>query len=84
MKRLPFWLLPTKFLVQPLVLERPYKTFYFNALIIELLSVCVLVGEHWEGKGKSQPSFYMGGKFVCCFSFCVLTLSRPVNRSNMT
>lgn len=25
---------------------------------------CLLaVGEHWEGKGTSQPSFYMGGKW---------------------
>lgn len=26
--------------------------------------VSFAVGEHWEGKGKSQPPFYMGGKGV--------------------
>jgi hypothetical protein len=24
----------------------------------------VVVGEHWKGKGKSQPSFHMGGELT--------------------
>lgn len=33
-------------------------------LILLSFFVSFTVGEHWEGKGKSQPPFYMGGKGV--------------------
>lgn len=40
-------------------------------VLISAFLVSLAVGEHWEGTGTSQPSFYMGGKWPhssgCCY-----------------
>lgn len=46
-----------------------------SCVLLSVYLFSFVVGEHWEGKGTSQPSFYMGGKWLHwsgCF-YCVFS-----------